>query len=530
MNKLPTKQIYLLVVIITGIIALSVYSTYAIFTFEGTTGNIVSIYTPNSLEISESISEYKQITVPKNSYITTDIDIYNTFDYEICFSIWYKYLTKNIDISKIKIYHLDNYISSGTITSMGSSRTKILIINDNELDIRINIGVSTAKNEGTCSLNISKDKSLITSSVSTYEEISKHLVNNVDKSTDIEEGYLTYKNLDTSINLTKDTLTLSDKFTYHDEIFTLDNPKEVSLKDIMNYQSNDTTKYYTCLDNATCNILYQINTITKEAKEETTEKEDIYKITNYDKLIGYLSGTNGIKKIDNNYLYYGDNPNNFISYNCQENKCELWRIIGSYYDSTNNEYYTKIIRNDSLGTSSYSIPSDTNTNIPNLEFSKSYIYDYLNNLYLPDDKTYLKEVTYKQDYLPSLELNLNQINYFPEEIKLFANIISLSDYINASSCTKNKISDYDKQCLNNNYLNFYDGPSWTNTRVYEEITEDNQEKVLDTNTNTKIYSVSSTIKASSQEEKLNIRPVLYLKSRMLITSGTGTMEDPYIVE
>ena len=67
MNKLPTKQIYLLVVIITGIIALSVYSTYAIFTFEGTTGNIVSIYTPNSLEISESISEYKQITVPKNS-------------------------------------------------------------------------------------------------------------------------------------------------------------------------------------------------------------------------------------------------------------------------------------------------------------------------------------------------------------------------------------------------------------------------------------------------------------------------------
>ena len=157
----------------------------------------------------------------------------------------------------------------------------------------------------------------------------------------------------------------------------------------------------------------------------------------------------------------------------------------------------------------YSIPSDTNTNIPNLEFSKSYIYDYLNNKYLPDDKTYLKEVTYKQDYLPSLELNLNQINYFSEEIK---------------------ISEYDKQCLNNNYLNFYDGPSWTNTRVYEEITEDNQEKVLDTNTNTKIYSVSSTIKASSQEEELNIRPVLYLKSRMLITSGTGTMEDPYIVE
>ena len=32
MNRLPTKQIYLLVVIIVGIIALSLYSTYAIYT------------------------------------------------------------------------------------------------------------------------------------------------------------------------------------------------------------------------------------------------------------------------------------------------------------------------------------------------------------------------------------------------------------------------------------------------------------------------------------------------------------------
>ena len=76
-EKLPTKQIYLLLIIIVGIIALSVYSTYAIFTFEGETSNIVSMYTPNSLTISEDIYEYKQITVGKNSYVTTDIDIYN---------------------------------------------------------------------------------------------------------------------------------------------------------------------------------------------------------------------------------------------------------------------------------------------------------------------------------------------------------------------------------------------------------------------------------------------------------------------
>ena len=55
MNKLPTKQIYLLFIIIVGIITLSVYSTYALFTFESSTDDIVSIHTPKSLKISENI-------------------------------------------------------------------------------------------------------------------------------------------------------------------------------------------------------------------------------------------------------------------------------------------------------------------------------------------------------------------------------------------------------------------------------------------------------------------------------------------
>ena len=55
MNKLPAKQIYLLTIIIVGIIALSVYSTYALFTFESETSDIVSIHTPKSLKISENI-------------------------------------------------------------------------------------------------------------------------------------------------------------------------------------------------------------------------------------------------------------------------------------------------------------------------------------------------------------------------------------------------------------------------------------------------------------------------------------------
>ena len=92
MNKLPTKQIYLLFIIIVGIIALSVYSTYALFTFESETSNVVTIHTPTNLQISENIYEYQQITVEPNKITTTDIDIHNTQEYELCYSIWYKIL------------------------------------------------------------------------------------------------------------------------------------------------------------------------------------------------------------------------------------------------------------------------------------------------------------------------------------------------------------------------------------------------------------------------------------------------------
>ena len=115
MNKLPAKQIYLLAVIIIGIIALSVYSTYALFTFETETSDIVSIHTPKSLTISENVYEYQQITLEPNTVTTTDVDIYNTFDYDVCYSIWYKVVGNEDIANKIQVFEKSN----GTITASG---------------------------------------------------------------------------------------------------------------------------------------------------------------------------------------------------------------------------------------------------------------------------------------------------------------------------------------------------------------------------------------------------------------------------
>ena len=60
MNKLPAKQIYLLSIIVFGIITLSVYSTYAIFTLESETSDIINLETANVLNIESNTYEYKQ--------------------------------------------------------------------------------------------------------------------------------------------------------------------------------------------------------------------------------------------------------------------------------------------------------------------------------------------------------------------------------------------------------------------------------------------------------------------------------------
>ena len=140
MNKLPTKQIYLLFIIIVGIIALSVYSTYAIFTFESSTSDIVSIHTPKSLQISENIYEYQQVVVEPNTIATTDIDIYNTFDNEVCYSIWYKILGGTEIEAKVQIFEQteDALTSSGILQATETIRATIVIINDNEEAIKVN--------------------------------------------------------------------------------------------------------------------------------------------------------------------------------------------------------------------------------------------------------------------------------------------------------------------------------------------------------------------------------------------------------
>lgn len=528
MNKLPTKQIYLLIIIIVGIIALSIYSTYAIFTFEGSTSNIVSLYTPNSLKINESVSEYQQVTVDASSYTTTDIDIYNTHDYEVCYSVWYKLINSNNSLTKIYQITKNTASSSSTLSPISSTRISILIINDNPDPIKVNIGLASTKNEGTCSLNISKDKNIITETIDTYEDLTKII--NKETAIPEKEGYLTYKNETTKVTLPKDKILISKEFTYHEEEFTLTNPETIEAKDFLKYQSTEDTSYYTCLASSSCNYLYKINKITKT---EDLNK-DIYELTSYDLLKGYLATTSGTKQINTNnqtnYIYYGDNPHNYIYYNCtneeDKNTCELWRIIGTTLDKNTGKYLTKIIKDTS-------IPSSTYDSLSN-KWSTSTINKYLNEEYKINSIRFLEEPTINQEMIKGNILTLDKITYLDTNEKAKVFLMNLSDYILSSSCT----TELTSSCLNNNWLNSGE-KTMTMTGVTIESTITSEEPTTEddlttsentTITNNQIVAVSASIESLPVDTTLSIRPVIYLKSRTLVVSGTGSLEDPYIIK
>lgn len=593
MNKLPAKQIYLLAVIVIGLIALSVYSTYALFTFESSTSDIISIHTPKSLKISENIYEYQQITIEPNTITTTDIDIYNTFEYSVCYSIWYKIIENDIDTSKVQIFEInnENLTSSGVLNESENIRITIAIINDNDEPVKINLGTIGAKKENdSCSLNLASDKNQINLAIKDIKILQDEILNEKEIVKEEIENYHIYQEENDKITYKEtDKIYISNKFTYENEIFTLEEPIETTIGEILEKEKTleETEKQdiYFCKETEKCSILYKINEIETEERiieqnendieNEEEKKEIYYHITKYDKLIGYLGGNNGLRKInENDYVFYGDNPNNYIYYNCEtDNKtsCELWRIIGFFYNKETEKHIIKIVRNESLG--KYQIDADSNDE--QIKWNNSSLYTYLNEEYKIKNKYYNREEN--NQVIETLTSLTDQFKFevieseTPEENNPLVNILSLSDYINASICEKDSLSEYTSECIKNNWLNNIEiNSEWTSTFKEENIekeeiieeetfeeneteennelinnqeieqqeTEENQEEINIENNTEEIekiyinyaYSISDTITENTIDTSLDVRPVIYLKSRTLLVEGDGSFNSPYIIK
>ena len=77
-----------------------------------------------------------------------------------------------------------------------------------------------------------------------------------------------------------------------------------------------------------------------------------------------------------------------------------------------------------------------------------------------------------------------------------------------------------------------------NQEIEQQETEENQEEINIENNTEEIekiyinyaYSISDTITENTIDTSLDVRPVIYLKSRTLLVEGDGSFNSPYIIK
>ncbi len=157
----------------------------------------------------------------------------------------------------------------------------------------------------------------------------------------------------------------------------------------------------------------------KVLKEKMNLKNSTYQDGNIHEMFEFTHGeTVQIPKVQKDYRYIGDDPYNYIYFNCSdyanqnENTCELWRIIGLIPDE-DDVYRIKLIKDEASISSAWG----TSSNAWNTSIIKNVAYQQVNedtqNHYMDSVKYYLGGYTYyngSADFYYSFERGNSKYN------------------------------------------------------------------------------------------------------------------------
>lgn len=226
------------------------------------------------------------------------------------------------------------------------------------------------------------------------------------------------------------------------------------------------------------------------------------------------SENDGLYEIGENLVFRGENVNNYVSFSGK-----LWRIIRINSDGT-----LRLLEDDIVYTGvwddRYNIDRESSTGINN--FDKSRLKDGLDRIYNKEDM--FNDQTKSQIVFKNLcigKRNIEETNNSgdiecssvtePRPIGL----MQTNEFMVASldpNCTYLT----DAQCSNYNYLANYTKSTWTLN--------------ADSANTHRAYKFAGGYASSTASNELGLRLVINLSDNINYTSGTGTLEDPYIVK
>ena len=269
------------------------------------------------------------------------------------------------------------------------------------------------------------------------------------------------------------------------------------------------------------------------------------------KSIVETTGTSGNGAIvnANGYRYTGQEPNNYVWFNN-----EMWRIIGSIPVCTTASCGTgsnlvKIIRNESIGGLAYDGKSSEHTGA----WGNNTLYTLLNSYYYgKKDGTntaycygYRATVNSKCNYT---RIGINGNDYYgkmieevywntgasavsdagtvygtetaTQTVKGHIGLMTASDYGYAAS------SSYHSTSMNSYNTSAISLTNWLYNCGYEWTSIQDSSYTLTTH----FVNYPGNVTINSATYGYAVRPVVYLDSLVYVTSGTGTIMDPYMLD
>lgn len=166
-------KMYLLILVITTLFCIALYSTYAMFTASVNAGEIVNL-TASSLPTGSSIQEYERLTISSGTSMKINLNINNTTSDTLYYGAWYEMImpsTKNEDIV-IARYDETATEAFGNINANSNTTVTLLLGNDTNEDVIINVGVGYST---TNDLGLPGNRFLITDVEGEYVDTSGYV-------------------------------------------------------------------------------------------------------------------------------------------------------------------------------------------------------------------------------------------------------------------------------------------------------------------------------------------------------------------
>ena len=300
-------------------------------------------------------------------------------------------------------------------------------------------------------------------------------------------------------NLPKEGVTIkvsTDTLIEEGYLNNLVDPKDSSNKcsgyvEVTNEEGN-----YSYLPFLTCKGTYELSYLT-----------DVIKKTQLDEY------GNGVYEIDGEYIYRGDEVNNYVSF-----ADKLWRIVK--IDSEGDIKLVLAEKTDDSYEWDDTYNSEKQNSVGNTsDYSISKIRKSLNKYYeeefSKDEKAKIVAKDLCVGKLASTDEYSKEKECSVVQEKEKIGLLVASDYKNAS-LDEGCVYINNDECSNYNYLSDTNFSSWLLTTSNE-------------NTYTAFY-ISNTIIAGRASRAKKITPSIYLSKKLLTSGGKGTLEKPYIIK